>query len=71
MSKTFAGKEVVKALRRIGFIVDHQRGSHIFMHNLDRNISVIVPLHKEIKKSTLNNILKKAGLTLKDLMELI
>lgn len=25
MSKTFSGREVVKALRRIGFIVDHSR----------------------------------------------
>jgi predicted RNA binding protein YcfA (HicA-like mRNA interferase family) len=71
LSKTFAGKEVVKALRRIGFIVDHQRGSHIFMHNLNKNISIIVPLHKELRKGTLNNILKKAGLTLKELKELI
>ena len=71
MSKTFSGKEVVKALRRIGFVVDHQRGSHIFMHNLERNISVIVPLHKEIRKGTLNNILKKVGLNVKELKELV
>ncbi len=71
MSKTFSGKNVVKALRRTGFVVDHQRGSHIFMHNLERNISVIVPLHREIKKGTLNNIIKKAGLTLDDLKRLL
>jgi len=71
LSKTFSGKEVVKALRRIGFVVDHQRGSHIFMHNLERNISVIVPLHKEIRKGTLNNILKKVGLNVKELKELV
>ena len=54
MSKTFSGKDIVKALRRNGFVVDHQRGSHIFMHNLERNISVVIPLYKEIKKGTLN-----------------
>ncbi|HOP30385.1 MAG TPA: type II toxin-antitoxin system HicA family toxin [Spirochaetota bacterium] len=46
MSKTFSGSQLIKALRRIGFVVDHQRGSHIFMHNLERNISVIIPNHK-------------------------
>ncbi len=70
MSDTFSGKEVVKALHRLGFVVDHQRGSHIFLHNLERNISVVVPNHKELKKGTLNNILKKAGLTLDELRRL-
>lgn len=71
MSRTFSGKEVLAALRRMGFDIDHQKGSHIFMHNLERNISVIVPLHKEIKKGTLNNIIKKAGITLNELKGLI
>ena len=71
MRRTFSGKEVVKVLRRIGFVVDHQRGSHIFMHNLEKNISVVVPAHKEIRKGTLNNILKKAGITLNELGNLI
>ena len=70
MSRTYSGRQIVKALRRSGFVVDHQRGSHIFLHNLERNISVIVPLHKELKKGTLHNILKKAGLTMKELREL-
>ncbi len=71
MKRIFSGKEVIKALRRIGFIVDHQRGSHTFMHNLERNISVVVPMHKEIKKGTLHNILRKIGISLKELNDLI
>ena len=71
MSKTFSGKQVVKALHRTGFIVDHQRGSYIFLHHLERNISVIVPNHKELRIGTLHSILKKAGLTIEHLKELI
>ncbi|PIU51793.1 hypothetical protein COS91_02540 [Candidatus Desantisbacteria bacterium CG07_land_8_20_14_0_80_39_15] len=71
MSKTFSGKEMVRALRRIGFVVDHQRGSHIFMHNLEKNISVIVPFHKELKKGTLHNILKKVDITIEELQKLV
>ena len=41
------------------------------MHNLEKNISVIIPLHKEIKKGTLNNIIKKAGLTIDELKDLV
>ena len=71
MSKTFSGRNVIKALRRIGFVVDHQRGSHVFLHNLEKNISVVVPDHKELKKGTLNSILKKAGITVAQLKELM
>ncbi|PIU65377.1 MAG: hypothetical protein COS84_07005, partial [Armatimonadetes bacterium CG07_land_8_20_14_0_80_40_9] len=52
-------------------VVDHQRGSHIFLHNLERNISVVVPLHKELKKGTLNSITKKVGITIEELKELV
>lgn len=52
-------------------MIDHQRGSHIFLHNLTERKSVIVPNHKEVKKGTLNNILKKTGLTIDKLRELI
>jgi predicted RNA binding protein YcfA (HicA-like mRNA interferase family) len=71
MSKTFSGREVIKALRRVGFVVDHQRGSHVFLHNLEKNISVVVPDHKELKKGTLNSILKKAGITVEQLKDLM
>ena len=71
MTRGFSGPQVVKALRRIGFVVDHQRGSHIFLHNLEKNISVVVPDHRELKKGTLNSILKKVGITIEDLREIV
>ena len=71
MSKTFSGKDLIKALRRLGFIVDHQKGSHIFMHNMEKNLSVIIPNHKEIKKGTLMNILKKVNLKIEELKNLM
>lgn len=51
--------------------MDHQRGSHIFLHNLEKNMSIVVPNHRELKKGPLNNILKKAGIALEDLKDLI
>jgi predicted RNA binding protein YcfA (HicA-like mRNA interferase family) len=67
LSKTFSGQEIIKALHRLGYDVDHQRGSHVFMHHLQERKSVIVPDHKELKKGTLHGILKKVGLTIEDL----
>lgn len=71
MSKTFSGREVVKALRRKGFVIDHQRGSHLFLHHLEKNLSVVVPQHRELKKGTLHAIIKKAGISLEELKDLI
>ncbi len=71
MSKIFSGKQVVKAFHRIGFVVDHQRGSHIFLHHLERNISLVVPNHKELRKGTLHSIMKKAVITIEDFKKLI
>jgi predicted RNA binding protein YcfA (HicA-like mRNA interferase family) len=71
LSRTFSGRQLVKALHRLGFVVDHQRGSHVFLHNLGRNISVIVPDHKVLKRGTLHSILKKAGMSVEDLQRLV
>jgi predicted RNA binding protein YcfA (HicA-like mRNA interferase family) len=71
LSRTFSGKQIVQAFRRIGFIVDHQQGSHVFMYNLEKNTSVIIPLHKELKKGTLNSIIKKAEISIAELKKLI
>jgi len=39
------GSEVVKALQRIGFVIQRQRGSHVFMKHVDGRATV-VPVHK-------------------------
>jgi predicted RNA binding protein YcfA (HicA-like mRNA interferase family) len=41
------------------------------MHSLVKNASLVIPLHKELKKGTLHDILKKAGLSVEDLKELV
>jgi predicted RNA binding protein YcfA (HicA-like mRNA interferase family) len=71
VSGGYSGKEVVRALRKIGFSIDHQIGSHMFMHNPEKNVYIVVPSHKEIKKSTLHSIIKKAGITLNELKKLV
>jgi len=41
------------------------------MHNLEKNSSLVIPLHKELIKRTLHGILKKAGLSMEEFKELI
>ncbi|MCL5783733.1 MAG: type II toxin-antitoxin system HicA family toxin [Patescibacteria group bacterium] len=56
-----SGQEVVKALEKIGFKVGRQKGSHIRLVRIQKELKqlVTVPNHKVIKKGTLlNGILK-------------
>ena len=70
MSHTFSGREAIRSLRHAGFTVDHQRGSHVFLHNPGRNLSVIVPDHGDIKKGMLHAILRRTGLSAEELRRL-
>ncbi|MCK9405220.1 MAG: type II toxin-antitoxin system HicA family toxin [Methanothrix sp.] len=67
MSKlpVLSGEGLIKILVREGFTVRRQSGSHVVMQKAERVFAV--PLHKELKKGTLNAILKQAGLEIEDL----
>lgn len=56
-------REVVKLLKKDGWIEKEQKGSHLqLIHPLKKG-KVTVPVHSgDIPKGTLNSILKQAGL---------
>ena len=59
-----SGRQVVKALRKIGYEFDHQRGSHIVLRQTDPpHRRLTVPDHDEVAKGTLRAIVRQAGLT--------
>jgi len=64
---------VVQALRRAGWVVVRQRGSHIRLQKTTREetLKIIVPAHRPIKRSTLSHILKQARLTVEELNKLL
>jgi len=64
-SAVLSGLEVIKILKKAGFIAVRQKGSHVRLEKLGENglIKVTVPLHKELKKGTLIKIIKDSGLT--------
>ena len=66
-------EQVVRALRRGGWVVVRQRGSHIRLqkHTPDETLKVIVPAHRPIKRSTLSHILKHARLTVDEFERLL
>ena len=64
---------VVRALRRAGWVVVRQLGSHIRLQKTTstETFKLIVPAHRPIKRSTLSHILKQAKLTVEELNELL
>ena len=63
---------LIRTLKRNGFYIDHQRGSHIYLKHPDRTGLVCVPNHnRDIKKGTLHSILKQADMTIEDLIDLL
>jgi predicted RNA binding protein YcfA (HicA-like mRNA interferase family) len=65
------GRECIRALQRGGFVIDRQRGSHITLIRDDPFASVTVPNHKELKRGMLRGIIKDAGLTVDEFVELL
>jgi predicted RNA binding protein YcfA (HicA-like mRNA interferase family) len=64
---------VVRALRRDGWVVVRQRGSHIRLqkHTPDETQKLTVPAHRPIKRSTLSQILKHARLSVDEFTKLL
>jgi predicted RNA binding protein YcfA (HicA-like mRNA interferase family) len=65
------GEQVVKALRKVGFITNRWHGSHAIMERWGEIISVPCHGFKTIKKGTLNGIIKDAGLSIEEFKKLI
>jgi predicted RNA binding protein YcfA (HicA-like mRNA interferase family) len=59
-------------LKKNGFILDRTKGSHHIFYNALTKRRVIVPLHKkDLPKGTLMEILKQAGISREELIELL
>ena len=67
-----SGREVVKALEKIGYVFDRQRGSHMILRQQDPpHRRLTVPDHKEVAKGTLRATIRQVGLTVDDFNDLL
>ena len=67
-----SGREVEKALRKIGYEFDHQRGSHIVLRSTTPpHRRLTVPDHDELAKGTMRSIIRQAGLSVEDFKALL
>lgn len=65
-----SAKEVIKALSKIGYYVRDQKGSHVHLRHSHRK-PLTIPDHPAIARGTLRAIIKEAGLTVEEFLELL
>lgn len=71
-----SGKDVIRALQKVGFQVFDQEGSHVYLHRWEKDRwgrRITVPVHgkKILKIKTLKNILIQARISMEKLRELL
>ncbi len=68
-----SGKDIIRALEKIGYIAVRQKGSHVRLLD-DSNPEhkpVTVPLHKEVDRGLLRAIIRDANLTVDEFVKLL
>ncbi|MDE2716560.1 MAG: type II toxin-antitoxin system HicA family toxin [Chloroflexota bacterium] len=68
---SISGRDCVKALARTGFYTRRQRGRHIILRRDDPFAQLVVPNHKELDRGTLRAIIRQAGLSVEQFVELL
>lgn len=68
-----SGKDVVKALSKLGFQHVRTHGSHAILNKQtpQGKVTIPVPLHKELAKGTLKSIMRQADLSLEEFLKLL
>ena len=65
-----SGDDIVKTVRKIGYVWDHTEGSHmILLHRSGRRLSV--PRHKELGRVVLRSLIRDAGLSREEFTRLL
>jgi predicted RNA binding protein YcfA (HicA-like mRNA interferase family) len=67
-----SGRDVVRALTKLGYKKDHQRGSHIVLRQSgEPHRRIVIPDHGEVAKGTLRAIIRQLGLTVDQFLEFL
>jgi predicted RNA binding protein YcfA (HicA-like mRNA interferase family) len=64
-----SGADMVRVFKKIGFFVTRQKGSHIVMSRGEEVL--IIPNHDTVLKGTERDLIKDAGLTVKEFKRLL
>ena len=66
-----SGQDCLKALGKAGFYLKRQHGSHLILRRDEPFCQVVVPDHKTLDRGTLRAIIKQAGLSVEEFLNLL
>lgn len=66
-----SGRECVKGLLKLGFVLRRQHGSHMILRRNEPFSQLVVPDHKELDRGTLRAIIRQASLTVDEFTKLL
>ncbi len=66
-----SGRELVRALGKVGFVLKRQQGSHMILRREYPWAQTVVPDHKELDRGTLRAILRQAEVSVLQLYNLL
>jgi predicted RNA binding protein YcfA (HicA-like mRNA interferase family) len=70
---SLTARKVIRALKRVGFVEDRQKGSHLVLIQPETKARTVVPVHpgRTIKETLLRAIVRDANLSVDEFIELL
>ncbi len=67
-----SGQKAVKVFLKLGYILDHQEGSHMILYNPKPGLPILsIPNHKELAPGLLRSQIKRSGLSVVEFLRLL
>lgn len=66
-----SGRECIAALEKVGFYIKRRESSHMILRRENPFAQIVVPDHKEIDRGTLRAIIRQAGLSVAEFVNLL
>jgi predicted RNA binding protein YcfA (HicA-like mRNA interferase family) len=70
---TLRARQVIRALKKAGFVEDRQKGSHLVMRHPVTKTLTVIPVHtgKTLKRALVRSILQDANLSEAEFLKLL
>ena len=66
-----SGREAVRVFESFGWKFVRQSGSHMILLKTGEAVTLSVPDHREVAKGTLRSLIRLAGLSVKEFMDML
>jgi predicted RNA binding protein YcfA (HicA-like mRNA interferase family) len=71
LPRDVSGQECIKVLEKVGFVVHTRKGSHVTMKRENPPARVTVPDHRTLQTGMLRGIIRQAGMTVQEFVDLL